>query len=305
MSLSSTPGQQDQDLATLFCTWSDTLQQHRIDVYRLASGQGGVSSGLGCHGARKAGNTIASVVDSAQHFYTLSYTPANANWNGHYRKLKVEVDTKGTPLKGASLDYREGYYARPNDGSVRSSVVSNPPAPGAESLALRQAMGLGAPASDDVVFEAAVKPDSEIAKDPAGAPAPPGNFLSEPLRTQGYRTYSVHYAVRADQLGLIAAPGQTAYAEKAEVVTVVYDSLGHAINSKRSAVSVNFDGPDDPRLQKATVTAELVTQVPAKGDYFLRIGVHDLATDHVGALEIPTSSIHPDPTPAVASTPNP
>jgi len=33
--------------------------------------------------------------------------------------------------------------------------------------------------------------------------------------------------------------------------------------------------------------------IPAKGEYVLRIGVHDLTSDRVGALEIPTSSIAP------------
>jgi hypothetical protein len=31
--------------------------------------------------------------------------------------------------------------------------------------------------------------------------------------------------------------------------------------------------------------------IPATGNYFLRIAVHDLITDHIGALEIPTSSL--------------
>jgi VWFA-related protein len=211
--LSSTGQHDDEAEGALFCKWTDMLQQNRVDVYRLGSDPPGVSSGLGCRTARKVGDTIASVVDSAAHFYTLSYTPANANWDGHYRKLKVDVNTKGTPWKGTTLDYRGGYFARPNDGSVRNSVVSAPPAPNVPSLALQQAIGLGAPTPDDVVFETTVKPDTEIARDPAGAPAPPGNFLSEPLRTQGYRAYSVHYAVRTDQLALIAAPDQTAYAE--------------------------------------------------------------------------------------------
>jgi VWFA-related protein len=295
--LSATGDHGDETETPLLCGWTDSLQQNRIDAYRLGSGPG-VSSGLGCHGARKVGNTIASVVDSAEHFYTLSYTPTNANWNGHYRKLKVEVNSKG-----ASLDYREGYYARPNDGSVRSRVVSTPPVPSTESLALRQAMGLGAPASDDIVFEATVKPAAEIVKDSAGQPAPPGNFLSEPLRTKGYRAYQIHYAVHADQLRLIAAPDQKTLAEKLEVVAVIYDSLGHPLNSKKAAVSASFDGPDDPHLAQATVTADLTTQVPASGDYFLRIGVHDLAGDKVGALEIPVSSIKLAPEGAPAAVP--
>ena len=37
--------------------------------------------------------------------------------------------------------------------------------------------------------------------------------------------------------------------------------------------------------------------LPATGDYFLRIAVHDLTSDRVGAIEIPTASITPDSTP--------
>ena len=41
--------------------------------------------------------------------------------------------------------------------------------------------------------------------------------------------------------------------------------------------------------------------VPATGDYFLRIAVHDLASDRVGAIEIPTASITPNQTPDVST----
>jgi VWFA-related protein len=303
IALSATGDHNDETETPLLCGWTDVLQQNRIDVYRLGSEPDGVSSGLGCHGGHKPGNTIAALVDGAAHFYTLSYTPTNANWNGHYRKINVTVNGKGTPWKGITADFREGYFGRENDGSVRSSVVSAPSTPTAQSLALQRAMGLGAPAPDDIVFEATVTPGAEIVKDAPGVAAAAGNFLSEPLRTKGYRAYQLHYAVRADQLRLIAAPDQKAYAEKLEVVAVIYDSLGHPLNSKKAAVSASFDGPDDPRLAQATVTADLTTQVPATGDYFLRIGVHDLAADKVGALEIPVSSIKLAPEGAPAAVP--
>ena len=48
--------------------------------------------------------------------------------------------------------------------------------------------------------------------------------------------------------------------------------------------------------------------VPATGDYFLRIAVHDLTSDRVGSIEVPTSSIAPETPPAVAAekpTPTP
>lgn len=37
--------------------------------------------------------------------------------------------------------------------------------------------------------------------------------------------------------------------------------------------------------------AHLEIDVPATGDYFFRVAVHDLNSDHVGAFEVPTSSV--------------
>ena len=100
LTLSSTGQHGDPVEQDLFCKWTDNLQQNRIDTYRLGSDPAGVESGLGCRTARKCGDTIASAVDCGARFYTLSYTPTNANWDGKYRKFKVNVNAKGTPWKG-------------------------------------------------------------------------------------------------------------------------------------------------------------------------------------------------------------
>jgi hypothetical protein len=44
-------------------------------------------------------------------------------------------------------------------------------------------------------------------------------------------------------------------------------------------------------MLKGGANAHLEIDVPATGEYFLRIAVHDLASDRVGAIEVPTSSI--------------
>jgi hypothetical protein len=45
----------------------------------------------------------------------------------------------------------------------------------------------------------------------------------------------------------------------------------------------------------------LTSTCTATGDYFLRIAVHDLTSDRIGAIEVPTASITPETTPAVAA----
>ena len=44
-------------------------------------------------------------------------------------------------------------------------------------------------------------------------------------------------------------------------------------------------------MLKNWAQAHLEIAVPAKGDFFLRIAVHDLGSDKVGAVEVPTSAI--------------
>jgi hypothetical protein len=54
-------------------------------------------------------------------------------------------------------------------------------------------------------------------------------------------------------------------------------------------------------MRRGGANARLEIDVPAAGEYFLRIGVHDLISDRVGAVEIPVSSITPETAPAVTS----
>jgi VWFA-related protein len=305
--LSSTGEHGDPIEQDLFCKWTDQLKQNRIDAYRLGAGfhEDKVYSGLGCRASRDSGNSIATVVNNAAHYYTISYTPTNANWDGHYRKVKLNLNGKAaSSTKGGGVDYREGYYAREGDGSVRREETVEP-APNTESRAMQSAMGMGSPESDDLVFEASMSPSVEVRKDSAGAAAPTGNYLSAELRQQGYREYAVRYLVRANQFKLLASPDQSSYAAGLEVVAVLYDALGKPVNTKKSQLSAGFDSLNDPRIQSASVTADLKIQVPTQGEYFLRLGVRDVATDKVGALEIPVSSIHAETVPAAGSDSKP
>jgi hypothetical protein len=141
-----------------------------------------------------------------------------------------------------------------------------------------------------IVFEASATPAATETTDTAKQPAA-GNYLDAKLRKQGYRDYTVHFRVRANELKLVPNVDRTSYAGKLDFVAVVYDNQGQAVNGKREKASVNFANLTDPQLQTAELTGDLVIQVPAKGNYFLRLGVHDTATDRVGALEIPVDRI--------------
>lgn len=51
-------------------------------------------------------NAFQRAIEGGSNFYSLAYVPSDRNWNGEYRRIKVNVDRDGF-----ELDYRRGYYA--------------------------------------------------------------------------------------------------------------------------------------------------------------------------------------------------
>ncbi len=51
-------------------------------------------------------------IEHGSTYYTLAYIPQNRDWNGKFRRIKVEVEHPGV-----KLDYRQGYFASRDDPS--------------------------------------------------------------------------------------------------------------------------------------------------------------------------------------------
>ena len=81
----------------------------------------------------------------------------------------------------------------------------------------------------------------------------------------------------------------------ARLVTRVYSADGKLLNE----MTVNAIG-DIPDARYQTIMANGIQfrqeiSVPLKGDNFLRIGVEDLATTHIGVVEIPVAMASKQP----------
>jgi hypothetical protein len=78
-----------------------------------------------------------------------------------------------------------------------------------------------------------------------------------------------------------------------EYVTKVYDIDGQVVNSVVNRMVANLTKEKYQELQKQGLYVRQDVDAPAKGEYFLRIGMHDPASDRVGALEVPLAAIQP------------
>ena len=282
------------------------------DFYRRTMQQGYLDDIAATTGGRAFYNTnglkesIAAVVDEGSHYYTMSYTPMNNRWDGSYRKLKVLLAEKGL-----HLEYRQGYYAQLDEQKRQQHEVallrrmsmkgtagrSGPGGVATESegktrsAAMDAAMAMGAVAPMQVVFEAKVVPTMKVVKDGGKQAAEAGNYLSEALRKKGYRDYTIHFGLRAEDLQLMPAPDLSYYQGHMELVAVLYDDQGQRVNSKMADVPLLLDKGTYEQMERSGVGAALTIQVPVKGSYFLRMGVRDVETDRVGALEIPVDRV--------------
>ena len=112
------------------------------EMLEIAKATGGVASFN-----NDIAKTLRNEFDRSESYYTISYTPANTEWNGGYRRIQLSLDEPGN-----QLIYREGYYAKGPE---------LPPAPTKEEF--RQALGHGAPAATDVLFSAKVSKSADVA----------------------------------------------------------------------------------------------------------------------------------------------
>ena len=151
------PGQQRglEQLSALGAEWS-TLNQIAADT--------GGKAFMGTNGIDDA---IATAAEQGSSYYSISYAPANHDYNGKFRKIKVSL-----AQKGYRLHYRPGYFA------------ADPRAPWKDRShsARSAAMQHGSPESHEVRFVARVAPS--VLKPKSMAPRRARSFWL-PSKTEG------------------------------------------------------------------------------------------------------------------------
>ena len=226
----------------------------------------------------------ADAISTGANFYTLTYTPANQTLDTRFRTITVSVDQPNL-----HLTYRNGYYAvDPATDSRGKKIETVTP--------MQSAMMRGSLSPTQVLFKVIV------AQTPGTELTPPSTNQPDPkLMHPPYRHYAISYVI--DVHGIDFNPAlDSNYRGDFEYGVRVYNADGDEIvNSVSKTVSPILP----PAVYKSMLTgganAHQEIDVPATGDYFLRIAVHDLASDRVGAIEIPTASITPTQTPNVST----
>ena len=266
---------------------------------------------------------IGDVARTSSNYYTVAYATTNTKWNGEFRKIKITVDRPDVQLL-----HKEGYYAYSLDKREQSGIAAiekreaaaaeqqqggeaqtdQPPAgaqnPGTSADGAQlgatvhhsskggfdAAMGLGAIPPTEIVFGARVQPDSNTEKLNKNAAMPKDNFLKPEWQHKPFRNYTILYDADLHRARFTRTPDGMRHGSF-EFVAMVYTAEGEAVNSIIETAELNVSADRYRELLVSGLQMKEEIAIPVKGNFFLRLGVHDKEGDQVGALEIPVDQI--------------
>ena len=287
-----------------FLQWQAALDSEHLFMKSIAESTGGRAY-FNENGLDKQ---LAEIIEDGSNYYTIAYATTNRKWDGEFRRIQVTVDRPAVVL-----EHRPGYFAvdrtaqqqrqlaalrrkgiakrgsydpvfQPGSNAAGSSGIPGPRA------GFDEAMQMGAIPPTEIVFAAHVDRTGKILKLERNAPLPTNNYLRPDYKDKPFRNYLVSVRADTQRIRFTTTAEGVRHAE-VDFVIVVYTQTGQTVNSLRTTEQLDVKEAEYRKLQKTGVGIVQEIAVPVKGSYFVRIGVHDLGSDRMGALQIATDQV--------------
>ena len=158
---------------------------------------------------------------------------------------------------------------------------------------------LGAIPPTEIIFTAHVTESDKIEQLKKEDAWPQDNYLAADWKYKPFHTYTVEFTADAKTLQLTKGPDGLRHGSIA-FVSVVYDRMAQNLNSRLTTKNLNIDEAEYQDLLAHGLTEHHEIAVPAKGSYFLRLGLHDTVNDRIGSFEVAVDQVKPEASGVVA-----
>jgi len=139
----------------------------------------------------------------------------------------------------------------------------------------------------DIVFRARVLPASALTEDSLA----PENNPNPRIPFKGpYRRYDIDIVAPGSNFSFEVQNNGNRVGEL-EFLAYVFDSDGKLLNMSTKNVPLHQTPAEHQKFVDGNAGFHLEVSTPARGESFIRIGVHDLVTDTFGVVEVPTSAV--------------
>jgi VWFA-related protein len=238
-------------------------------------------------------NAITRAIEAGSNYYTLTYAPTYTANDGKFRRIQLKLRRDGY-----TLAYRRGYYAdapkagdegKPSLASVASTgftkLTSLAPLPVDDPM--HNTMIFGSPVPTQITLKVLVVPAAGQPEETVAY----GNFAVPNAHLIGpYCRYDITIAV--DPSAVVFTPGSDGN-RHADLMfrTYLYGRDGKLLNTSSRVADENLTPGLYERTLHTGVFFHQQISVPLKGEFYFRIGVHDVTADRDGAVEIPVASV--------------
>ena len=282
-------GNGGQNMAAANLKFLEQTAQEQLSMEAVAEATGGVAY-YNTNGLREA---VTKAVANGSNYYAVSYVPPNPAFDGAFHKIHLKVDHPG-----AHLAYRTGYYAddvsRNVIGGSGLTPASTPASPEISSNHMAASMRRGTPASTQILFDVRVEPTTGVINE---AGVEPVGTLNPKLKDKTLKRYGVYFIFPFRQITFNETPEHVRKGAL-EFQVAAYDVQGTMLNSISQTVTLPLKPEAYLKLQGTPFRFYEQLDLPP-GDIFLRVGIHDVTSGHVGTLEIPLTVVRkPTPPPS-------
>jgi VWFA-related protein len=257
-----------------------TLSQQIGDEHGTALRMAEATGGKAYFNTNDLAEAVEKAIDAGSNYYTVAYSPSNRDWKGEFRKIQIKVGAGG--LKAA---YRRGYFA---DEPKTAATASNPKPSIAEPAAydlMQAAMMAGAPGNQGIHFNFSVRPNSTGTETELAEGEESHRALNGP-----YRRYTVDFLVPTSDVQCDLTEDGYHHCVLG-FLTYLYDSDGNLITSRGSSLAAEIPPLLFASVEHDGIRCRQQISVPVKGEFSFRMGVRDLKSGHLGAMELPVSAV--------------
>jgi VWFA-related protein len=199
---------------------------------------------------------MAQAVNYGSHFYTLAYTPTNSKMDGKYRHIEIKT------RNGYQMAYRRGYYAE------ITKFTSTEPDQG-KSDQFPPLMGFGMPDFSQILYKVRVASVKDTS-----------NSSGKDAATR----YGLDFAITPTDLHLQKS-GDGVWRGRIEVMLVVYDQAGQALNVFRKKSEIALDQQNYIEVTRTGLQMHREIDVPL-GGVMLRTGIYEPNSGKAGTMGI-------------------
>jgi len=240
-------------------TMGDTLAQQFTNRSALHGAMEDIAyetGGEAVFSSNDLAGALRRTMEDGSNYYSIAYLPQNHDWNGAFRKIKVQM-----AQHGYSLTYRRGYFAFPDevtnqDTADELNAALQPGAPQSTLLVIKSSLELPKTNDPDVLVDTTV--------DPTGV-----DFTTDAAGVRHGKLLVLLVALTDSTNGKPVAqpesPPQTS-----------------------GSLHLDFSPSEYQAILKSGIRFGL--KLPLKpGNYRLRLGVSDMNNHRLGTLDMPVS----------------